>query len=206
MNEEATVEYTEPYHLSAVGQLPTFKYQTGLQIKVRTFLFHSYLFWVLFSLLNFSYFWFFILPFWLFFLVPKMLRMFPFFWTPAVLAMICSALSLVAAVIVAQRKNSNPIRPVFLAWAFNGTFLLVFVTAAEYKKNVLIERLLASRHPECVHVNTFLTSILHAGEDFNFVEHALFKENEKTFYWSYRTMSFFEGNERLDPNFPCKAD
>lgn len=123
-------------------------------MKVRIFLFHSYLFWVLFSLLNFSYFWFFIVPFSFVFDVPKTLRMFPFLWTPAVLAVIFSALSLVVAVIVAQRKNSNPIRPAFLAWVFNGTFLLAFVTAADYKKNVLIEHQLANRHPECVHVNT----------------------------------------------------
>lgn len=175
-------------------------------MRVRIFLFHSYLFWVLFSLLNFSYFWFFIVPFSFVFVAPKTLQMFPFLWTPVALGVICSALSLVAVVIVVQRKNSNPIRPIFLAWVFNGTFLLAFVSAAEYKKNVLVERQLANRHPECVHVNTFLTSIQNAGEDFRFVEHALFKENGKTFYWSYRTMSFFEGNERLDPNFPCTAD
>ena len=175
-------------------------------MRVLTFSFHSYLFWALFSFLNFSYFWFFIVPFSFVFVVPKMLRMFPFLWTPAVLAVICSALSLMAAVIVTQRMISKSIRTVFLAWVFNGTFLLAFVTAAEYKKNVLIEHQLVNSHPECVRMNTFLTSIQNAGEDFQFVEHALFKENGKTFYWSYRKMSFFEGNERLDPNFPCKAD
>jgi hypothetical protein len=95
--------------------------------------------------------------------------------------------------------------PVLLAWTFSGILLLAFVTRAEHEKNVAISGQLADRHPECVHVNSFLTSIMNTGGDFKFVEHALFKEKGKTFYWSYRTMSFFEGNERLDPNFPCRG-
>ncbi len=86
----------------------------------------------------------------------------------------------------------------------NVSFLLLFVACAEVYKNYLIHEALAHHNPECVQINSFLSSLKHGGHDFNFKEHALFIERGKTFFWSYSELDFFEGSDGVSKNFPCK--
>lgn len=170
-------------------------------MRIRAFLLHSYLFWASFSLLNFGYLWFLAVPLLPLIIVPWALRIFPFLWWPTMLAVAASVLVTLAVGIGTRRWKHRLVLSVTLAYLFNSIFLLVLQAAAEREKNLAIAAQLNDRHPTCVNVNSFFTSLINAGDGFR--EHALFKENGKTFYWSYSTMSFYEGNESLDRNFPC---
>ena len=93
-------------------------------------------------------------------------------------------------------------------WAtfiFNGLFLVVFLLVADVYKNHLISKDLRARKPECVQINSFYSSVLNAGEEYQFHAHAFFTENGRNFYWSYSKRKFFPGNEGLDKNFSCKV-
>jgi len=172
-------------------------------MKIRHFFIHSYLFWAFFSLVNIQLLWAMVVPFLFLAFVPRLLEVFPFLWSPAVAASTFSLVVLLAATAATRRWHAKPYVPVFLAYVFNSAFLLVFLAVADYRKNAAIESRLATRHPDCIHVNSIFKSIQNAGGDFNFYEHALFTENGKTFYWSFRAMDFFEGHDALDRNFPC---
>ncbi|MEW6022785.1 MAG: hypothetical protein AB1807_11665 [Pseudomonadota bacterium] len=173
-------------------------------MNIRHFLIHSYLFWAIFSLLNFPLLWFLAVPVLPLVFVPRVFEVFPFLWTPAVAAFISSVGLLLAATMATRRWHTKWVIPVLLAYVGNGAFLLVFLALAEQEKNAAIEMRLSTRHPDCVEVHSVFESIQQAGGDFNFTAHALIKENGKTFYWSFKTMDFFEGHERLDRNFPCR--
>jgi len=172
-------------------------------MKIRYFLLHSYLFWAIFSLLNFQLMWFLVVPFLFVVFVPRVLEVFPFLWIPAVIALAASVFLLLAAAVATRRWHTKVFVPILLAYVSNGAFLLVLLVVADHAKNTAIASRLSTRHPDCIQVNPIFESMQNAGGDFNFVAHALFKEDGKTFYWSYRTMDFFEGHERLDRNFPC---
>ena len=173
-------------------------------MNIRHLLIHSCLFWAVFSLLNFPLLWFLVVPFLPLVFVPRVLEIFPFLWTPAVTAAISSVVLLLAATMATRRWRTKWVVPVLLAYVWNGAFLLVFLAMAEHEKNAAIETRLSTRHPDCVEVHSVIESIQQASGDFNFTAHALIKEDGKNFYWSFKTMDFFEGHESLDRNFRCR--
>jgi len=85
----------------------------------------------------------------------------------------------------------------------NLAFFVAFVVAADVYKIHLIQKALVARQPECIQVAPFLTSVMNAGGDFQFFTHAVVVEGGRNYYWSYSRMTFFQGNEQLDPSFPC---
>jgi hypothetical protein len=86
----------------------------------------------------------------------------------------------------------------------NAVFAIVFLLAGDQYKNYLIEKILATHKPDCIVNSSFFSSLLNAGEDFQFHAHAFYEEGGKIFYWSYSQRDFFEGNERLNQNFGCQ--
>jgi hypothetical protein len=174
------------------------------QQKVLPTLRNTYLFWAAFSLLNFS----FLAPLAfppLFLAQPVPFGRFVEFLLPP----ICVSLVVVGAILSLVRwKLSNFLQPrlvrVAAVFMLNAIFLLAFLVTADLYKTHLISKALVGHQPECMVVNSFLTSLRNAGKEFQFDAHAFFKERGKTFYWSYSQQSFFEGNERLDNNFACQ--
>jgi hypothetical protein len=163
---------------------------------------HSYIFWALFSLINFSFFAYLAFPLLLPIAWPKLSRFFPFLIIPALFALLlCVILFHVVKRYSAGLLRSHPHLSVYL---FNSFFLLAFLLIAEHQKNVMIATYLVNRNPECIRVNSFLKSLNNAGSDFQFVEHAMFREHGRNYYWSYSAMDFYEGNEGLDNNFSCR--
>ncbi|HEY0062974.1 MAG TPA: hypothetical protein VGC21_12700 [Telluria sp.] len=172
--------------------------------NVLRFVSHSYLFWVLFSLLNFSVFWIWLIPFVFPILLYEVLAKFSFLRGPFLLALGTSLLMLLVLAIAACLWVRHAAVPVVLAYLCNASFLFIFLHAAEHDKNAAIAVQLQHAKPECVRIQSLLSSIKNTGKEFQVDEHALYKAGGKTYYWSYSTMRFFEGNDRLDPNFPCR--
>ena len=174
------------------------------QKKVLPTLRNTYLFWAAFSLVNFS----FLAPLAfppLFFVNPMYFGRFAgFLLPPAGVALI--VVGLIAG--LSQWKLSHFLQSRFArvaaTFTLNAIFLVVFLITADLYKTHLIGKALEAHRPECIVVNSFLTSVRTAGEEFQFDAHAFFKEGGKTFYWSYSEQSFFEGNDRLDNNFVCQ--
>lgn len=177
-----------------------------LAVRLRVFpiVRKTYFFWAAVSLLNFGFLAF--LPF------PPLLLLqsrgperFLAFLLPPAFAAAAVGLALAVAVRIAMRGRSfSPWAREAAPYLVNLALLVAFVAAADTYKNHLIAKALVARSPSCIHVSSFLTSLMNAGGDFQFHSHALFVERGRNYYWSYSEMAFFEGNDRLDPNFPCR--
>lgn len=100
-------------------------------------------------------------------------------------------------------KPLSPLARGAAPYLFNLAFFAAFVGASDAYKSYLIDTALEGRAPNCIYISSFMSSLLNAGEDFQFHAHALFVEGGRNYYWSYSEMAFFEGNDRLDRNFPC---
>lgn len=170
--------------------------------KIVLFLLFTYLFWAGVSFVNVNYLLPLVVPGLFLMVLHTIVERFPALLGPLLLGVLVSALlpAIVGKAVCTRLRD--PAAMLVLACLTNGSCLGVFLLAADVQKNRAITAQLAQRKPECVHVNSFFTSLENAGD--GFFEHALFKEGGKTFYWSYSKMGFFEGNERLDPNFPCR--
>lgn len=174
-------------------------------MRISTFLRHTYVFWAAVSLLNFSVLYFLALPFLLPVAAHRLLGLLPFLAVPLALGLSAAGTCTALAGKAFQRGCGGFSVAVLRTYLFNGVFLFVFLLAADLCKDVAIAARLKDRRPECVHVDSFLASLRHAGNDFQFHAHALFRENGRTYYWSYTDMRFFEGNPRLDRNFSCTS-
>ena len=169
-----------------------------------SFLRYTYFFWALVSLYNFSLLaWLAIPPLLVF--VPGIFKFSHFLAPPFMISLIIAAATTKVLSYIFSFNINESHDKFIISIMFNLLFLMVFLTSAEYYKNWLVEKALKNHNPECVQINSFLSSLAHGGQDFQFEAHALYSEKGKTYYWSYSKLQFFEGNERLDVNFPCTA-
>jgi hypothetical protein len=174
------------------------------QQKVVLTLRNTYLFWAAFSLLNFSFLAPLVFPP-LFLVQPASFGRFVEFLIPP----ICISLVVASVTLgLARWKLSRFLQSRFVrasgVFIINAIFLVAFLATADLYRSHLMGKALHAHRPECMVVNSFLTSLLNAGKEFQFEAHAFFKEDGKQFYWSYSQLRFFEGNERLDNNFICQ--
>ena len=175
----------------------------AVRFKVFPLIRKTYFFWAAVSLLNFGFLAF--LPF------PPLLLLqgrVPVSFLASLLPPALAAAAIVLALAFAARaamrgKSLSPQARGAAPYFFNLAFLVAFVGAADTYKDYLIEKALEGRSPSCLYVSSFISSLMNAGEDFQFHAHAVFVEGGRNYYWSYSEMAFFEGNDRLDRNFPC---
>jgi len=174
------------------------------KVNVLAALRNSYIFWAAISLLNFNFLGWLAIPPILIFLHRPPSNFLPFILPPLALTIAVG----VAVVVLLKFRWPKVLTSFFVtSWGIylvNALFLLTFVTAADIYKNHLISKSLEGHKPECIVVRSFLSSMLNAGEEFQFKAHAFFKEDERNYYWSYSKQNFFPGNERLDNNFQCQ--
>jgi hypothetical protein len=91
------------------------------------------------------------------------------------------------------------------ALGLNALFLVVIVGLANEKAEQEISAAAAQLSPVCFQRSTFLTSLANLGN--RFFSHSVVRVADGSqYYWSYSKQSFFKGNARLDPTFPCKAE
>jgi hypothetical protein len=161
----------------------------------------TYFFWTSISLLNFGFLAF--LPFPSLLIHSRVLGKFMAFLLPPACAAAAVTLILLAALRVATRTGQISARTGAIPYLLNLAFFVSFVIAADAHKAQLIDKAMSGREPECFYSASFFSSMIHAGGPFQFHAHALFVERGRNFYWSYAKLSFYEGNDRLDRNFPC---
>lgn len=175
----------------------------SLRFGVLPFLRKTYFFWCAVSLVNFSFLAFLAFPPLLLVSV-RIYARFASFLLPPIGVASASVVILVGFSFLLNRIRKLPPLVIALApYAVNLVFLLTFLWSADAYKSHLIQKALVGRAPDCIYVNSFLESIMAAGEDFQFFAHAMFVEKGRNFYWSYSDLTFYTGNDRLDPNFKC---
>jgi len=164
---------------------------------------YTYFFWAIFSLYNIG----FLFPL----AFPPLIIIFGVFYLEfsnfLLPVLICSGFITGFAVYLVKKANlkTNTTTAILYTLLINVIFLLSFLTCAEGYKNHLINKALENHNPKCVQINSFFSSLEHGGHDNQFKAHAIFVEDDKTFFWSYSKLDFFEGRDELSRNFPCMS-
>lgn len=171
--------------------------------QLRTAIIVTYIFWALFSLVNFDFLAALPLPILLFSPANSYQKFSDFLTEPLLTAALVATLfGIVAGLINRRLYGINPI-PYLMPILVNGVFLTAFLVSAERTKNAAIAAAIENRSPDCMVVSSFFDLVRHAGQEFQFHPHAIFTENGKMYHWSYANMSFYEGQEIYNKNFDC---
>lgn len=169
--------------------------------SIFSFLRTTYIFWAAFSLYNFNLL--------IGIAIPPLLvyygRFLPFLLPPLAFSILVVGGAIFFTMRAFPQISARWLGRESLPIMFNFLLLATFLLSAEYHKNTLIAQAIKNHKPECIQINSFVSSIGHGGQDFQFTEHALFTEGGKTFFWSYSNLDFFEGSEALSRNFSCHS-
>ena len=169
-------------------------------MRIFPFLRTTYIFWALFSLYNFSLL--------IGLAIPPFLLLYgnflPFLLPPMLFSLFASGILIFFTKSAFPRFSVRWLGKEGMPILFNFLLLVIFLASAEFHKNILIAQSLANHKPDCVQINSFISSLGHGVEEYQSTEHALFTEGGKTFFWSYSNRDFFEGREELSINFSCR--
>ncbi len=167
---------------------------------------NSYLFWIIFSyfFLDNWYAFGFVFPPILPFFIPRKKEINEFLSIPFGVSLCAVAVVIVLCLLFPKlyKRINKQLVPIL----FNGLFLATFLISGDYYKEDLISKALIGHNPDCISINTFLTSIKEVGKEFQFTPHAIFTEDGKMFFWSYSEKNFFLGGESLTRNFKCYSN
>lgn len=152
--------------------------------------FLTWLFWLMFSLINFSFlFW---IPFFPFvFLAPIAVRIFPFVFGVMLVPLLFSIfVTLIVGMIFAWRFQNIPI--VGKVLILNMLFLIALVTSTNVLVGRQINAAISELPHDCFEKRGFLSSLSIAGQEYQFETHAYYRDRGVYYAWSYSEESFFE--------------
>jgi len=171
-------------------------------ISILPFLRNIYVFWIIVSLFNFRLLGGLVIPPLLIVSHSYYEKFLPFLLPPLIFALLIAVVVAVCAVLAVPWFRTSSFGKKSLPQLFNLVLLTAFLFAAEHYKSTLIAKALTNHSPDCISINSFLSSLSFGGQELGGA-HAIFTEKGKTFFWSYSTLDFFEGKEDLSINFPC---